>query len=110
MGPGETKAAFIKLNLKYSFGDSTQSSDVFLGDVALKKLCMTKKKTEYKNKEIAFYKAYNGWDYLMYFRNDTKNMKFMQKWLVQVENLDISDENELQGPDKNTLIVKLGPG
>ena len=76
VGPGETKAAFIKLNIKYSFGDSNQSSEIHLGDMALKKLCMTKKKTEYKNKEISFYKAYNGWDYLMYFRNDTKDMKF----------------------------------
>ena len=45
--PGETKAAFIKLALKYSFGDSIQSSEVILGDVALKKLCMSKKKTKY---------------------------------------------------------------
>lgn len=46
----------------------------------------------------------------MYFRNDTKDKKFYQKWMVQVENLEISDENELQGKDKNMIIVDLGPG
>jgi len=27
-----------------------------------------------------------------------------------VENLDISDENDLNGADKNMLVVQLGPG
>lgn len=110
VGPGETKATFIKLGLKYSFGDSEQSSEIILGDQALKNLCMSKKKTKYGNEKISFYKAYNGWDYLMYFRNDTKDKKFQQKWLVNVENLELSDENELEGDEKNLIIVRLGPG
>lgn len=46
----------------------------------------------------------------MYFKNETKDKKYSQKFVEGVKNLELQEKIEKTGDQKNEFTIVLGPG